>query len=65
MNMVAFMIMLTNKLFGAFHPAVSVRYSLKFGAAVEAAAVHAAVCLELMDILVNTISTLFVQLHKV
>jgi hypothetical protein len=50
---------------GVFHHAASVKYSLKFGAAAEAAAVHAAVCLVSMVILVNTINLLFVQLHKV
>jgi hypothetical protein len=50
---------------GVFLVAVSVRYSLKSGAAAEAAAVHAAVCLVSMVILVNTISTLFVLINKV
>ena len=61
----ATMIMHTSKWCGASHHAVFVRSNLKSGAAAEAAAVLAAVCLVLLHTLDSITSIPFVLLLKV
>tara|TARA_A100001234_G_scaffold137131_1_gene120469 strand:+ start:806 stop:1018 length:213 start_codon:yes stop_codon:yes gene_type:complete len=60
----ATMIMHTSKWCGASHHAVSVKSNLKSGAAAEAAAVLAAVCLVLLHTLVSITNLLSVLLLK-
>jgi hypothetical protein len=49
---------------GAYHLAAFAKLSLKSGEAAAVAAVRAAVCTELLGILVNIISVLYVQRSK-